>query len=316
MSTMSASSGGTTATSLGGHELWRRAPGLTDDEIEERDGATMQLTAASIDRAAAQQMLTLLRQFPHRHTEPVMLRGGGALQRALGVLDRTLSVTTHKVGVVYVAPGQRSLQEALRNSGGSTRYNALLHELGRFERLADDGTRHRYTGGLDRSADGIDGEHALFWSDHFSLIVYHVCTLMPTRESDRESTHKLRHIGNDYVNIVFSAHTEIFDHTQFKGQHNLVTVVVYPKRLGLYRIDVLEKQPGALMRFGPLVDLERTAAGASIVVSRTALHRILRAIVMAADQAAAIYVDGLQRRQANAEVRMKQIQRMADFACK
>ena len=32
---------------------------------------------------------------------------------------------------------------------------------------------------LDRSAEELDGEHALFWSDHFTLIVYHVCTLMP-----------------------------------------------------------------------------------------------------------------------------------------
>ena len=89
----------------------------------------------------------MLHQYPHRHTAPRRLENNGALQRALGVLDRTLSVTTHKVGVVYIAPGQESLQEALRNVGGSTRYNALLHQLGRFERLADDGTRHRYTGG-------------------------------------------------------------------------------------------------------------------------------------------------------------------------
>lgn len=69
-----------------------------------------------------------------------------------------------------------------------------------------------------------------------------------------------RHIGNNYVNIVFSANAETFDHAQLvgalsappavarrtsralaraTGQHNLVTIVVYPKRLGLYKSTLL-----------------------------------------------------------------------------
>jgi hypothetical protein len=218
-----------------------------------------------------------------------------------GVLDRTLCLTTHKVGIVYVGPGQSALDVALHNLAGSSRYNALLHQLGHFERLVDgEPTRHRYTGGLDRT--GGDGEHALFWSDQLSLIVYHVCTLMPNRDGDAACTNKLRHIGNDYVNIVFSANDEPFNASQFRGQFNFVTVIIYPKRLGMYRVDVVQRS----------LQMRAAMVTSSAVVSKHALVPLLRATVIAADEAAAELVDGHRRRQANAEVRLLQIKSMAE----
>jgi hypothetical protein len=92
-------------------------------------------------------------------------------------------------------------------------------------------------------------------ADKFALIVFHVCTMMPNVRGDATCNNKRRHIGNDYVclavrpavftivcvsaqvNIVFSANSEKFDCSQMVGQHNLVTIVVYPKRLGALRID-------------------------------------------------------------------------------
>lgn len=245
--------------------------------------------------------MAILRQYPFLHEQPIELESGAAVSRALGVLDRTLCVTTRKVGIVYVGAGQRDLASALRNRAGSSRYNQLLHQLGHFERLVDgEPTRHRYTGGLDRS--GSDGEHALFWSDRLSLIVYHVCTLMPNRDGDPACTSKLRHIGNDYVNIVFSANDEPFDATQFRGQFNFVTIIIYPKRLGMYKIDIVQRS--LLMRFGPITN--------TLVVTKHALVGMLRATIIAADEAAAERVDGHRRRQANAEVRLMQIKSLID----
>jgi hypothetical protein len=245
--------------------------------------------------------MAILRQYPFLHEQPIELENGPPLWRSIGVLDRTLCLTTHKVGIVYVGPGQSALDVALRNGAGSSRYNAMLHQLGHFERLVDgEPARHRYTGGLDRT--GGDGEHALFWSDQLSLIVYHVCTLMPNREGDAACTNKLRHIGNDYVNIVFSANDEPFNASQFRGQFNFVTVVIYPKRLGMYKIDVVHRS----------LQMRAAVVTSSVVVSKHALVPLLRATVIAADEAAAELVDGHRRRQANAEVRLLQIKSMSE----
>ena len=44
-----------------------------------------------------------------------------------------------------------------------------------------------------------------------------------------------RHIGNDYVNIIFAAGGRALEHSQLVGQHNLTSITVYPKRLGLFK---------------------------------------------------------------------------------
>jgi NAD(P)-dependent dehydrogenase (short-subunit alcohol dehydrogenase family) len=63
------------------------------------------------------------------------------------------------------------------------------------------------------------------------------------------------------VNVVFSANDEPFDATQFRGQSNFVTIVIYPKRMGMYKIDIVQRS--LLMRFGPITN--------TLVVSKHAL---------------------------------------------
>ena len=56
------------------------------------------------------------------------LQWSDGLGRALAVLDRTLSINTHKIGVIYVGPNQSTLDEALRNRDGNLNlaYESLL----------------------------------------------------------------------------------------------------------------------------------------------------------------------------------------------
>jgi hypothetical protein len=57
-----------------------------------------------------------------------------------------------------------------------------------------------YTGGLDTSADAVDGRFGVLWEDSSSgtIAVYHAATLMPTDISkDPRCSLKKRHIGND-----------------------------------------------------------------------------------------------------------------------
>jgi tuberous sclerosis protein 2 len=70
---------------------------------------------------------------PSSHVEtPILLNSDDAIQRALKVLDRTPVVDLHKIGVIYVGPGQMNEVNILGNSHGSWLYTRFLHSLGRI----------------------------------------------------------------------------------------------------------------------------------------------------------------------------------------
>jgi len=58
---------------------------------------------------------------------------------------------------------------------------------------------------------GSDGEYALFWEDQVQIVAFHVVTMMPNRENDVNCNLKKRHIGNDYVHIVFNDSDSPYD---------------------------------------------------------------------------------------------------------
>ena len=71
---------------------------------------------------------------------------------------------THKIGVVYIGPGQASDEAAiLLNEFGSLRYMSFLKGLGSLISLRDIDKTTTYLGGLDHS-DG-DGDFAYMWED-------------------------------------------------------------------------------------------------------------------------------------------------------
>jgi tuberous sclerosis protein 2 len=49
------------------------------------------------------------------------MRGGNALDRAIQVLDQVPTLDTHKIGVLYVGPGQTTGTQILANVHGSPR---------------------------------------------------------------------------------------------------------------------------------------------------------------------------------------------------
>ena len=86
-------------------------------------------------------------------------------QRAIKVLDRIPPYDTHKIGVVYVGPGQAQDESAiLSNVYGSSRYVQFLEGLGTLISLKDVSPDAVYTGGLDHSG-GEDGKFAYWWHD-------------------------------------------------------------------------------------------------------------------------------------------------------
>ncbi|KAJ3414143.1 Tuberous sclerosis 2-like protein [Chytridiales sp. JEL 0842] len=163
---------------------------------------------------------------------PILLPSDDAVSRALKILDRTPVVDLHKIGVIYLGPGQSIETDILSNTHGSQLYTRFLHSLGRLFHLSDAVSLGIYTGGLDTSTDAIDGKVGIVWEDHASgtQMMFHVTTLMPTNLAhDPQCSLKKRHIGNDFVVIAFDeSGLDTFNFNTLPGQFNFVNIVVKP----------------------------------------------------------------------------------------
>ncbi|KAI8049737.1 hypothetical protein BDF22DRAFT_745998 [Syncephalis plumigaleata] len=157
---------------------------------------------------------------------PVPLPEDDATQRAINILDRTPVVDFHKVGVVYVAPGQCTEAAILGNRVGSSRYARFLNGLGELIRLKN--CKDVYTGGLDTEMD-LDGAYTYYWKEATTQLIFHIPTLMPTDlERDPNSTSKKRHIGNDFVTIIYNESGLPFAFDTLPSQFNFVQIVITP----------------------------------------------------------------------------------------
>ncbi|KAI8642885.1 hypothetical protein BD408DRAFT_415787 [Parasitella parasitica] len=148
-----------------------------------------------------------------------------ATARTLATFDRIPVVDFHKIGVLYVGKGQTHELEILANTYGSPDYVRFLNALGTIQRL--NGLAGN-TGGLDREMD-IDGRFAYFWKDDVTEAVFHAATLMPTDlERDPQCSAKKRHIGNDYVSIVYNDSGMDYAFDTLPSQFNFINIVVSP----------------------------------------------------------------------------------------
>ena len=65
-------------------------------------------------------------------------------------------------------------------------------------------------GGLSRTRT-VTGETAPYYATSFVEVMFHVSTLLPYSESDKQQLQRKRHIGNDIVAVVFQE-----DNTPFR----------------------------------------------------------------------------------------------------
>ncbi|KAF9526068.1 hypothetical protein CPB83DRAFT_506716 [Crepidotus variabilis] len=150
-----------------------------------------------------------------------------ALNRSINTLDRIPVIDTHKVGILYVAPGQTGEVEILRNEHGSPAYTRFLEGIGRLINLR--GQMDVYAGGLDPDEDG---EYAYAWWDDIRQILYHTATMMPNKAHDPQCNNKKRHIGNDYVRIVWNDSGQRYSFDTLKTQFQFVNIVIEPHSVG------------------------------------------------------------------------------------
>ncbi|CAE7427163.1 Tsc2, partial [Symbiodinium sp. KB8] len=187
------------------------------------------------------------------HTLPVHC-GQAALQRSLGVLDRTLFVDTCKAGVVYAGPGQDE---------GAMLSNRPQHmPLAMRRMVADLGWRVAapgcpawvFLGGTSREGDAPDGKDACVWHSRSGALQtpWHVGPWLSEVK---------RHIGNDFVLVVYASPGAKLTAATFGGHFSNVLVLVTPgAQPATHRITLLSKQ--ALPALAPLSHSPQAMAGA------------------------------------------------------
>ena len=157
---------------------------------------------------------------------PIPLPDDDTLRRAISTFDRNFTVDGHKVGVIYMGENQTEEVEILANIMGSSDYTEFLAGLGTLTKLK--GAKFN-TQGLDREHNS-DGEYAFCWRDRVTEIVFHVTTQMPTNlDHDPRCIGKKRHIGNDFVNIIFNNSGLPFSFDTFPSDFNYVNIVITPE---------------------------------------------------------------------------------------
>ncbi|KAF3844058.1 hypothetical protein F7725_016106 [Dissostichus mawsoni] len=162
-----------------------------------------------------------------RANKPLLLPKTQVIDRAVKVLDQMPPYDTHKIGVVFVGAGQVNNEVAiLSNEYGSNRYAAFLTGLGKLIHLKDCDPDQIFLGGLDQYGD--DGEFTYCWHDDIMQAIFHIATLMPNKESDKGCCNKKRHIGNDFVMVVYNDSGEEYKLGTIKGQFNFVEVIIKP----------------------------------------------------------------------------------------
>jgi hypothetical protein len=204
---------------------------IVSDAINSAATVAAQPTLESGLLAVDPSFFTLqLSSFPHigANDAPLLVPNDAPSQRGLASLDRMPVVDFHKIGVLYAGPGQRTENEILRNTHGSKPYIEFISSLGKLIRLKGSRDLDIYAGGLDQDTD-IDGKWTYLWDDDISQMVFHIATLMPTSpETDPLATLKKRHIGNDFVKIIFNDSGEDYAFDTLPGDFNFVNIIIQP----------------------------------------------------------------------------------------
>ncbi|EAL50382.1 Rap/Ran GTPase-activating protein, putative [Entamoeba histolytica HM-1:IMSS-B] len=179
----------------------------------------------------------------------------------LGNLDKSCVRPFHKIGLIYVKNGQHDQYDILMNQEGSPAYKEFVEGLGW---TLDIKTHSGFLGGLDKTYLST-GEYIRYYADATKEVIFHDITLIPTQADDQQQLTKKRHVGNDYVHIVWNESGDYNPHT-ITSQFNAAHIIVTPIGNGLHKIRIWRKQN--VRQFGPLMD--------GIIVGKEVLPALVR----------------------------------------
>ncbi|KAJ1560856.1 hypothetical protein HK096_006954, partial [Nowakowskiella sp. JEL0078] len=149
-------------------------------------------------------------------------------------------IRSYKFGVIYLQKGQTTEAEALANKMENTslEFKKFLNFLG--ETIELKGWKG-YRAGLDVTGTNLTGAQSIYTKWQGYEIMFHVSTLLPFNEADKQQLERKRHIGNDIVVIAFQDSDDHPFHLQTITSHqNHVLLIVSPCANG-YKFTVLAK---------------------------------------------------------------------------
>ncbi|KAG0365262.1 Rap/ran-GAP protein [Gamsiella multidivaricata] len=148
-------------------------------------------------------------------------------ERELAKFDETMLRFNYKFGVLLVHPGQTKEEQWFDNQmASSTRFQEFLESGVLGQKVTLKGFE-RFSAGLDTRL-GEAGEYSYYdtWGEGFE-IMYHVSTLLPHNNDDKQQIQRKRHIGNDIVCIVFVDGEQPFIPNAIKSQFLHIFVVIH-----------------------------------------------------------------------------------------
>ena len=163
--------------------------------------------------------------------------------------DEHVVVNNYKFGCVYQKFGQVTEEQLFGNRSHSDAMDEFLDMLGHRIDLS----QHRgYKGGLD-TVHGQTGNYSVYQVFHKREIMFHVSTLLPYGESDKQQLQRKRHIGNDIVALVFQDANTPFSPEIIASHFLHAYIVVQPISAGSgetsYRVSVAARSD--VPWFGP-----------------------------------------------------------------
>jgi hypothetical protein len=197
-----------------------------------------------------------------------LLEAGERLDRSLKLLDGTISRERIKIGVIYVASGQKDQREILENQNASSLFQEFIKKLGT---VIDVTSYEGYIGGLEPG--GSSGKQTVAYCDWANEVAFHIVPLMPTDPNDEQQVLKKRHVGNDIVQIVWSENSRDYLQDTITSQFNIVHIIIYPLPYKLFRIQIFKKFDDEL---GPLQD--------GMIIPWTTLATLVRVTAINANQ--------------------------------
>ncbi|KAL9645965.1 hypothetical protein ABK040_001072 [Willaertia magna] len=205
-----------------------------------------------------------------------LISANSRFYRSLKQLDKLGERETIKVGLLYVANQQETQKDILSNDeqSGSKIYKEFVQSLAWDVDLK---THDGFLGGLDENL--TTGLTAPYYSNSTTEVIFHDVTRMPTKQNDTQQIQKKRHVGNDFVHIVWSENDRDYKPWTITSQFNFVHICIYPlqqhKDTHLFRVRIHTKPEVPL--FGPLLD--------GMIIDKKNLGKLVRMTAINANKA-------------------------------
>lgn len=168
-----------------------------------------------------------------------------AFRKRLAEMELCQVITSYKFGVLLAKSGQITEEAMFSNKESTPAFEEFLSFLG--DRVSLLGWKD-YRAGLDtvHNRTGIESVYTKLRSYE---IMFHVSTLLPFYDHDRQQLERKRHIGNDIVVIVFQEDPQTsYSPVTISSMFNHVFVIVNPMpptasdRARRYRITIAAKE--------------------------------------------------------------------------